>query len=228
MNDASEPDGSGGFLPVPKVIEGLEWLYDRAVDGFTGVAGAEDFARSYRERHASVEEAIDSLISWQMAKAGGTGFVTGLGGVLTLPVSIPANVAGVLYLQLQMIAAIAHLRGHNLRDHQVRTLAFLCLAGSSAFDVLKDVGLQVGTKLSRQMILKISGATLRRINQAVGFRLVTKAGSTGVINLVKFVPVVGGVVGGGLDAAMTGTIGHTAKRVFGSSPEAEPPAAISS
>jgi uncharacterized protein (DUF697 family) len=64
------------------------------------------------------------------------------------------------------------------------------------------------------MILRISGQVLRRINQAVGFRLVTKAGSRGVVNLIKGVPLVGGVVGGTFDAAATKVVGRTAKRVF--------------
>ena len=55
---------------------------------------------------------------------------------------------------------------------------------------------------------------LKRINRAVGFRLVTKAGARGVVNLVKIVPLVGGVVGGALDAAATKVIGQTAKQVF--------------
>ena len=68
------------------------------------------------------------------------------------------------------------------------------------------------------MILRISGQFLKRINQAVGFRLVTKVGSRGVVNLVKGVPIVGGVVGGTLDAATTKVIGATAKQVFVSLP----------
>jgi hypothetical protein len=201
-------------LPVRSFLQVLEWVYQRALDGIPGVdTSLEDLAQSYGGKYCT-EEAIDRLINWQIAKAGATGFITGVGGMLTLPVTIPANVAGVSYLQLRMIAAIAHLRGYEARDDQVRTLAFICLTGSNAFDVLKDVGIQVGTKLTRQMILRISGATLRRINQKVGFRLVTKAGSRGVVNMVKVVPVVGGVVGGSLDAAATKVIGATAKRLF--------------
>ena len=64
------------------------------------------------------------------------------------------------------------------------------------------------------MILRISGQLLKKINQAVGFRLVTKAGSRGAVNLVKGVRFVGGVVGGTLDAAATKVIGRTAKQVF--------------
>ena len=64
------------------------------------------------------------------------------------------------------------------------------------------------------MIFRISGEVLKRINRAVGFRLVTKAGTRGVVNLVKVVPLVGGFVGGALDAVATKVIGRTAKQVF--------------
>jgi len=179
-----------------------------------GVDGLEDLAESYGTRHRCVDEAIDRLITWQVAKAGAAGFATGLGGALTLPVAIPANLAGVLYTQIRMIGAIAHLRGYNVRSDQVKTLVVACLAGSAALDILKDVGINIGAQVTTQVILRISGQVLRRINRAVGFRLVTKAGSRGAVNLVKGVPLVGGVVGGTFDAAATKVVGRTAKRVF--------------
>jgi hypothetical protein len=60
---------------------------------------------------------------------------------------------------------------------------------------------------------RISGEVLKRINRAVGFRLVTKAGTRGVVNLVKVVPLAGGLVAA-LDAAATKVIGSTAKQAF--------------
>jgi uncharacterized protein (DUF697 family) len=88
------------------------------------------------------------------------------------------------------------------------------LAGTSTTDVLKDFGINVGSKLTQQAIGKISGATLRRINQAVGFRLITKAGTTGAVNLSRIVPFLGGLVGGSIDAAITRAIGAAAKNLF--------------
>jgi uncharacterized protein (DUF697 family) len=201
-------------LPVRKLLRGLEWVYERAINGIPGVDGVEDLARSYSSKAPTADDAIDTLISWQIAKASTAGFITGIGGVVTLPVAIPTNLAGVLYIQVRMIGAIAHLRGYDVRSDQVRTLVFACLAGSAALDILQDVGINIGAQLSRQMIFRISGEVLKRINRAVGFRLVTKAGSRGAVNLVKVVPFVRGLVGGALDATATKIIGHTAKRVF--------------
>ena len=113
-----------------------------------------------------------------------------------------------------MIGAIAYLRGYDVRSDQVKTLVIACLAGSAVFDILKDVGINIGSQVTKEIILRISGEVLKRINRAVGFRLVTKAGSKGAVNLAKGVPFVGGVVGGTFDAVATRLIGQTAKQVF--------------
>ena len=52
-----------------------------------------------------------ALIRWQNAKCATSGFIAGLGGSITLPVSIPANISSVLYIQIRMIAAIAYMGG---------------------------------------------------------------------------------------------------------------------
>jgi len=50
-----------------------------------------------------------------------------LGGIITLPVTLPANIAVVLLTQVRMITAIAHMGGYNIRDDQVRALCYVCL-----------------------------------------------------------------------------------------------------
>jgi hypothetical protein len=209
-------DGEEGKSAAARwLVQSLDWIYSKAVEGIPGAEGGiEHLARSHQTQYVSAEEGIDSLVVWQIAKAGAAGFVTNLGGVLTLPVGIPANLASVLYIQIRMIGAIAHLRGYDVRTDQVKTLVLACLMGSAIFDILKDCGIKVGTQFTRQIILRISGDVLKRINQTVGFRLVTKAGSRGIVNLVRVVPFVGGVIGGGLDAVATKIIGETAKQIF--------------
>jgi uncharacterized protein (DUF697 family) len=131
-----------------------------------------------------------------------------------LPVAVPANLASVLLVQVRMIAAIAHMGGYDLKDDQVKTFVFTCLAGNSAKEIIKNSGIQFGRKLAISGIKKIPFTIINKINRAVGFRLITKFGGKGIINLGKMVPIAGGILGGTLDAVSTNIIGKTAQKLF--------------
>jgi hypothetical protein len=199
------------------LLSALNWTYDQVMDGVTGMTGAEDLANSYLRLSTSeidAEDVIDSLVRWQIGKASVAGFVTNVGGAITLPVAVPANLMGTLFFQIQMVAAIAHLRGYDLRNDKVRTLVLGCLVGDQIFEPFKLAGVAVGTKLSGLAMNKISGTTLIQIHQAIGKRLLTKAGTTGVVNFSKLLPFVGGVIGGTFDGVVTGGIANVARKVF--------------
>lgn len=131
-----------------------------------------------------------------------------------LPVAIPANIASVICVQLRMIAAIAYINGYDIHSDQVRVLAYACLTENTVTSILKKSGIEIGKKAAVNTLKKIPGAILVKINQQVGFKLVTKFGQKGIINLCKLVPFVGGVVGGGIDTVATIGIGNITKVVF--------------
>ncbi|WP_308617208.1 EcsC family protein [Massilia arenae] len=161
-----------------------------------------------------MEDRVNSLIRWQNTKAGTSGFLSGLGGVMLMPVTIPANISSVMYVQVRMIAAIAKMGGHDLKDDRVKTLVYACLCGNAAKDIVKDVGIKIGTRLTEQAIKSISKEVIVKINQAVGFRLVTKFGEKGLINLGKAIPLFGGIVGATFDSVATNAIGNIARETF--------------
>lgn len=210
----------GNEVTAEKATQALDAIYSAVLHGIPKVSKpVEQFADDYLSKHESKRDAANSLVRWQIAKCGTSGFVTGLGGLITLPVAIPANLSSVLYVQLRMVAAIACMGGYDVYSDQVQTLCYLSLVGDAATDILKQAGTKVGEKMLTNAIGKVSGATLTKINQRVGFRLITKFGEKGVINLGKAVPVVGGVVGGGLDVVTTNAIAHNAIRLFIPKPE---------
>lgn len=201
-------------LTQSKMMDLLNWSYEKAVNGVAGLDSAYDLANDYMKTNDSLYNQANSLIRWQNTKAGTSGFLTGLGGIITLPIAIPANVASVMYVQIRMIAAIAHMGGHNLNDDRVRSLVFVCLTGNAAKDILKDIGIVVGKKIAQNSIKNISGKTITAINQKVGFRLLTKFGEKGVINLGKAIPLLGGVIGASFDSVTTNTVGNIARDTF--------------
>lgn len=157
----------------------VDWAYDKAVNGLPGMDTAQELAESYINKSNTIDEAVSSLINWQISKSATSGFITGLGGVILLPVAIPANIASVLFVQIRMIAAIAYMGGYDLRDDKVKTFVYMCLCGNGVKEILKDFGIILGNKLTKAMIEKISGKLIVKINQKVGFRLLTKFGSKG-------------------------------------------------
>ena len=192
----------------------LDACYKKVLEGIPLVSEpVEELADSYLKKYSS-EKAIEELVSWQIRKCATSGFLTGLGGFITLPVTIPANISSVLYVQMRMIAAIAYIREYNLKDDEVKTLIYCILAGLSIENLLKSAGIQFTKKTSLSLIQKIPGKVLTAINQKIGFRFITKAGEKGVVNLTKIVPVFGGIIGGGIDWIATKKIAKIARNTL--------------
>lgn len=205
----------GQKLDEKKMLTVLDELYSKALDGIPKVSKPiEELAKDYMQKNSSPESAAKEMIKYQIAKCGTSGFVSGLGGALTLAVTLPANITSVLYVQLRMVAAIAYMGGFDIQSDQVQTMVYACLTGSAISDVLKQTGIKVGQKIAVSSINKIPGKVLISINQKVGFRLMTKFGTKGAINLVKLVPVAGGLVGGAIDVGTTKIIADNAYNIF--------------
>ena len=193
--------------PASAVAAALDWAYTRATSVLPGLGSAEDLAARHLSKAGNSEDAIDDLIRWQTAIAGAAGAVANLGGLITLPVALPAGMASTLLIQLRMITAIAVLRGYDPADERVRAASFMCLAGSTGSQAMGEAGMTVGSRL----LSHASGAVIARVKQTVGARLAARAGAGG---LARIVPLIGGLVGGGIDAAVTRAVGAVAKQYF--------------
>lgn len=184
------------------IAKTLDWAYSKAVSGFTGVDSAYDLGNSYLAQEGSLEDQVDSLIKWQVAKAATSGFVTGLGGVMIMPLTVPANIASVIYVQIRMIAAIAYMGGHDIREDRVKSLIYICMVGNGAKELLKDMSVKAGERLAAKIIEKVSTS------------IASKTGQKSITSLGKAVPVLGGVVGGSYDGITTRVVGKVAKKIF--------------
>ena len=196
------------------MVKILDISYDKALNGVAGMKGAVDLAADYMAHGGDLEAQVDALINNQIIKCGTSGFLTSLGGFITLPVALPANVASVIYMQMQMIAAIAPMGGYDLQSDRVRTLVIACLCGNQLKEVLKQAGIKVGTTLTAKAIQRLSAVLFNRINRTVTMRLLSRFGTKSAINLGKAIPLVGGLIGGGFDAYSTQIIGDKAKEMF--------------
>lgn len=199
----------------------LSW----GVDGVGPIKGAEQIAAEHLEAHGDPERAIARLIATHTRIVAATGFATGFGGFTVAAVTLPADVTALYASAARCAGAIAVLRGYDVRSEEVRSVIVLTLIGSAGAAVVADIGAQLGTKSALAVLKKVPGKVLIEINKKVGFRLLTKFGTKGVINLGKFVPVAGGVLGAGVNVATIRGVSQFAKHNFPALEEEEAPTA---
>lgn len=198
-----------------EIMDFLDSCYDKCLNGIPKISkSVEEMAEDYLSKYNSPEEACKKMLENQIVKCAAAGVIAGFGGIITLPVAIPANVGCVLYVQMRMIACAAYMAGHEINSDQTQTLIYACLAGVSINSFLKQAGIQFGVKFAGQLVKKIPGKILTKINQKVGFRFLTKFGAKGIINIGKLIPGVGAVIGGTLDYTETKIIANRAYKWF--------------
>ncbi|MFE9745783.1 EcsC family protein [Saccharothrix saharensis] len=193
----------------------VDHLLKVGINGFGPFKSAQQMAAEALDKGLTPQEAIKHLIRTHVAAAGVQGFATNIGGLITLPVTLPANLTASYLVQTHLIASIAAVHGHDLDSDEVQTAILVCLLGNAGTELLKKAGIKVGSKLTMNLIERIPVQLIREINKRVGFTLLAKYGtSKATVTLAKGVPLVGGVIGGTFDAVTTRAVGAFAARFF--------------
>lgn len=208
-------EAAPAIAPGP-VSGGLLRVIGIAIDGFGWFPGARVAAGGQlRRSKGDPEAAINRIVQFHTALAGAQGFVTNLGGVATMAVALPANIVGVAIVQARMVAAIAHLRGHDLSDPRVRAGVIMCLVGRGQVEKLVARGELPSTPLV------VATAPYRDpdLEQLVARRvlavLMSLGGGKQAASLItRGVPVIGGGVGAATDSYSTSAVGRYAAEQF--------------
>ncbi|WP_432562166.1 EcsC family protein [Kineococcus sp. SYSU DK003] len=204
----------------------VQRLLSVGIDGKGPFDGAAEVARAARKDHPTTESAVHAVVRKHSRLIAGNGFLTGVGGLATLAVALPANVFGFYVLTVRAVGAIAELRGYDTRTPEVRSAVLLTLVGSDATEVLKSAGLPAGGfvtgRLTGLLTSRAPEPVLMLLNKGVGFRLIARFGTTGLLRVpTRALPLVGGVVGAGVDAMLF-------RRIAKSAEHALPPRAVES
>jgi hypothetical protein len=215
LQEAEDP-GSDAHGAVSRLIAKV---LDVGIDGRGAFAGAAKVAAKARANKDKTEEAIDAVIAQHVRGGALGGFVTSLGGFATLAAAIPANVFEFYVQATRMVAAVAELRGYNTAAPEVRTAVLLTLIGNDSDEVLKKAGVPItaatpGGVVSSVVLGRLPKSALMLVNKAVGFRILRSVGERTLFRLGRLVPVVGAVLGAGLDGYLMRQLGTAARREF--------------
>jgi hypothetical protein len=190
-------------------------LLDSGIDGRGPFDSAHEVAADALTSAGSAEKAVQRVISSHVRMGSASGFVTSVGGFITLPVSLPANVAGFYLIATRMTAAVAELRGYDIDDPQIRSAILLTLVGADSEDLLRKAGVaSPSSAVTNLAVQRVPGPALMVVNKAVGFRLLTQAGRNSLARFGRVVPLAGGFIGAGFDAMLMRSVGKQADREF--------------
>ncbi|MVA74494.1 hypothetical protein GC722_00360 [Auraticoccus sp. F435] len=184
-------------------------------EGVGPFVGSEAYAHDRLRRTGDLEKALQRIVTETIASSGVTGLVTGIPGGIAMLATLPANLTSSFALNARMVGAIATLRGYDADDPNVMTAILAIMAGTSPGQAAKLAGVKVGVKAADAGLRALPIGAIRLINKRIGFMLIAKYGTKRApIVLAKAVPLVGGLVGGSVDATLTATIASLSKKWF--------------
>jgi EcsC protein family len=210
--DTGGPDDPHGVTATATRI--VERLLDLGIDGRGPVDSAQLVADKALSAHPDADRAIDAVVRQHLRLAAAGGFVTGLGGFVTLPVALPVNVAEFYLLATRMVAATACLRGYDLGQPEIRSAVLLTLVGADSDDLLKKAGVTPTGRLANLAAERLPGPALMMVNKGVGFHLLSQIGRKSLPRFGKAVPLVGGAIGAGVDTYLLRRIADHARHEF--------------
>jgi hypothetical protein len=203
----------------------VERLMDVGIDGRGRFSSAQKIADLAIAEHPERERAIDAIVRSHLLRGAAGGFVTGLGGFLTVSIALPANVLGFYLVATRMVAGIATTRGYDIRQPEVRSAILLALVGADSDDLLEKAGYAGSGRLANLAAQRLPGPALMALNKGVAFRLLNRLGRKSLTRFGRAVPLVGGVVGGGVDIFLLKRIADHARHEFPprARPDSRPP-----
>ena len=192
----------------------FERLMDIGIDGRGPFDSAHKVAGLAMAAHSDAERAIDAIVRSHLRLAAAGGFVTSLGGFVTMPVALPANVLEFYLVATRMVAGIAATRGYDIFQAEVRTAVLLALVGADSDDLLKKAGYASTGRLAGLAVERLPGPVLLAVNKGVAFRLLNQVGKKSLTLFGRGVPLVGGVIGAGVDTYLLNRIADHARLEF--------------
>jgi len=202
---------------APNVTAGfVQTALHRAIRGVGPFDGAAEAAeKQLEEQHGDVDKAIREVIENHVTMAGAQGFVTNIGGLVTMAITVPTNITGLALIQCRMVAGILHLRGYDLADKRTRNAILASLLGEERMLAMIRKKKLPGTPMALATAPVHDPHLDNIMANEVAAELVTKvAGKQLAATVGRRVPVVGGLVGAGTDGYSTWKIGRYVDREF--------------
>ena len=200
----------------------MAWISRGVSRGLPMLHSSEVLASTWRAREelGDLEARLARMVRHETRKTFGVGVVMGLGASVAAPVGVPTAVATAWLMQARLVGAIASLRGFDLHEPAVQADVLQCLVGAVAPEGLRQVTVSAGEWAAKKVAGRIGKGALKQVQARLGARLLAGASSRGLLTAGRVVPVLGAVVGGGVDWIGTRRVARRALLTFAPQPPA--------
>ena len=182
------------------------------------------------------------MVVAESVKSFGVGFLTGVGGVLSLPIGLPAALMSSWILQARLSGTIAELNGFDTTSSINRTRILLSMVDYPEILKLVENKMEKNSENEESYVLVNEGTTVKseKIDQQLYLKagqeislsrlpvggyafiqnlivrnMIGKVGSrAGVAGTGRDIPLIGGVIGGSVDTYTVNKVGENAIKIF--------------
>jgi len=199
-------------LAQPHLTSTMVRLIDSAIDGFPSFPAAKTIAAKALERGGDPDRGVELVIRRHLGLASAQGFLTNIGGIVSALIGIPANLTGIVLVQIRLVACLAHLYGYNIDDARVRTAIAMCVLGEPELNRLLAAGLLPSTPLAVATSPVYDPRLHAYVADRVLDRLLRQSGGKGLAGMiVRRTPILGGGVGSVADLIDTERVSRCAR-----------------
>ena len=180
-------------LTEEKFIELLDSLYNKSIewDERYNFESAESLWKSFLEEYWNKKIACEKLISSQVTKTSVSGFFTSLWWIITMPISIPADMCITFLVEMRMIVAIAYIWWHNLESSELKTIVYTILLWKDINDLFIKAWLKpLWKRITLSLMTKIPSELLIKINRKIWMLLFSKFWWKWLIRIWLAVPLI--------------------------------------
>ena len=140
----------------------IDWIIGSDADEIT------NYINSIRSEkpHLTKKQIAEKIVNEQSRNNGLLGAVTGLGGLITLPATIPIDLVKGWKIQAFTIRCIAYIYGYTPQNTDLKTDIFLVLSNGSITE-LKDLVIAEAMKASPKAFIALDTLKKRAVNSAI-------------------------------------------------------------
>ncbi len=216
--------GAGSSRGMERLLEHLiagarlapDSVVAEAADRGLPVRGRDVYERVFSLRFMPPERLDPLAASYVRSNslvAGAQGFVTGFGGIATLPVALSADTVGALYWIVRATSGVMNSYGFETETAEGAAQLRVGLLVALGINSVAVEGTRVFVQHASRQLLTTPAS--QQLLVAGGRHMTRRLASSGVRGrAARAVPLVGGAIGGAINLGMVRTIGQRTRRHY--------------